>query len=284
MEGLQINVEEDVDWEEGEWWERDPPTSPATREASSSTQSEGSGSSEELSITITTSVDPPAVPQQRWVGPEYGRVLREIGEKEDRVCSICHYHCLTQVQLEDHLRRHFSRMFCRCGYNSESISSVRRHQQAKAKEGRNPQHGGEDAAIYEVDEERYNLWTQYVGLVRPPPFKIHPPQLSVRRRLGPPPRSPPSVVKTTQKEHALTLRRTTAPPLITHSRADRQRGVHAKQHSIPPREKPDPRRLLNLVRGGLGGVKESLRRIHEEEKKASRWLRDLQATVNASLE
>ena len=186
MEGLQINVEEDIDWEEGE-----------ARRGSSSSQSENTSSSEEPLLTITTTKEPPAEPQQRWIGPEYGRVLRKINEKGDRVCSVCSYHCLTQVQLEDHLRRHFSRMFCRCGYNAESISSVRRHQQAKAKEGRNLQHGGEEATIYEVDEEKYELWTAYVGLARPPPFKIFPPRPPVCR---PPPRFPPSK-RTNHREH-----------------------------------------------------------------------------------
>lgn len=105
---------------------------------------------------------------QRWVGPHCQQAIQQSRNRTSRRCTICNYKCASPSRQEAHIRRHFSRMFCRCGFNAGEPVGIRRHHQAMARHGKGHKHGDE---IFKVDSQHYEQWARYVGLSNPPPFR-----------------------------------------------------------------------------------------------------------------
>ena len=102
-------------------------------------------------------------PHQRWVGPEFQETLRKQRERLDGRCPICRYKCNTPQKQTEHIRQHFSRMFCGCGFSATGLYGIAKHKKESWW-----QH---DPEVYEVDQTHYPSWVKYMGIPNPPPFK-----------------------------------------------------------------------------------------------------------------
>lgn len=79
------------------------------------------------------------------------------------VCPICHRQAATSSGIIRHIRQHFIKTFCQCGYDSFCRDMVVKHVQRL----KHPK------SIYEVDEVLYPSWAISVGLKDPPEFGKH---------------------------------------------------------------------------------------------------------------
>ena len=135
----------------------------------------------------------------RWLTEDTRyKVAEAISGRYRDTCKYCDLRAPTR-RLRVHVRQHFIRCFCPCGFNRVSRHSVGDHQR---RNGRSSLHGGTDGKIYEVDKESYPAFCTAIDWEDPEPFQECVPNLQPkdqpaeprvkRRRPSPPPSAPPS--------------------------------------------------------------------------------------------
>jgi len=98
---------------------------------------------------------------EKWVSAACEAKINDaVKTSVNLVCPFCLRRSITKRRLIVHVRQHFAKFFCRCGYNSSSREVVIRHQQK----------GGHKRPIYEVSESLYADWVKHVKLKNPPYF------------------------------------------------------------------------------------------------------------------
>ena len=97
-------------------------------------------------------------------------LTRSIIGRERNQCKICNCQG-NKKRIKVHVRQHYTRNFCSCGYNSVSRDTVLNH--AKRCENSN-------RITYEVDKKSYPLFCNTMGWKRPPTFNSCRPKWSGR--------------------------------------------------------------------------------------------------------
>ena len=129
-----------------------------------------------------------------WVEPETRREM-ERADGGGR-CLICDWQ-REKKRTRIHIRHHFVRFYCTCGYATPSRDTLRKHHRLV---GRETGHG--DGRVYMADNANYHALGHYLGWHRPPPCRPCEPvlcgeqQLSEENRLrvAIPRRQPPAKV------------------------------------------------------------------------------------------
>ena len=136
-------------------------------------------------ITVRTSA--------RWLTEETRHKVAEslVGQYRD-TCKYCQLTAPTK-RLGVHVRQHFIRYYCPCGFNRVSRDSVGDHQRRNS---RGSLHGGSTGKIYEVDKASYPALCRAMEWEEPEPFqecvpnrqpKEQPTEVRPQRRRRPPP-------------------------------------------------------------------------------------------------
>jgi hypothetical protein len=154
-------------------------------EPSSSSSSSDSAAEEETSprrkVTRRTSprkAPAAAKPRLWWHSRRTAKLLSRgiVGVRGDecRYCGLKN----NQRRLRVHLKQHFLKNFCPCGYSRTSRDTVVDHQRRR---GRVPSHGGSEGHIFEVDKASYPDFVKFMGWKEPPEFGSCQPTLAPGR-------------------------------------------------------------------------------------------------------
>jgi hypothetical protein len=73
---------------------------------------------------------------------------------DDTSCTLCGYKGSAKRKAKIHVRQHFTKVFCPCGYGSVSRDSVGCHQRNK---NRSTRHGGPKKICIEVEEKMFSM-------------------------------------------------------------------------------------------------------------------------------
>ena len=232
------------------------------------------------------------VPNQRWVGPQIRQAIMTNRRSNRKRCCICQYKCSMQARQEEHIRRHFSRMFCRCGFGSGNADGIQRHQQSIGQLERDRAHGDQ---IFKVDAEHYTQWARYVGLRNPPPFSgpVAAPPTTVTNRLGPRASTPLEAtvappVPREMTDHELSYLRAQAldsrarHPLVSVHRPTIAVRSLQTDRSTPHQRSPrsDTTVLVDQIRRKLERVQETVVIARQAGYQTERWVGDILSTLD----
>jgi hypothetical protein len=103
----------------------------------------------------------------KWISPQTRGALGQAICREQEVCTLCDREG-TLKRLRVHVRQHFLRCYCPCGYGRLSRDSIGDHQRRM---GRTPAHGGSQGDIYESDAQMFPQMAEYLGWKDPSPFE-----------------------------------------------------------------------------------------------------------------
>ena len=115
----------------------------------------------------------------RWLTEETRHKVAEgiVGQYRD-TCKYCKLTAPTR-RLRIHVRQHFIRYYCPCGFNRVSRDSVGDHQR---KNSRGSLHGGTIGKTYEVDKASYPALCRAMEWEEPEPFQDCTPNLQPREQ------------------------------------------------------------------------------------------------------
>ena len=91
-------------------------------------------------------------PLQRWLSCKTDEALKARARTE--VCGLCNY-TTSKRQMHTHVKQHFTKHFCTCGYNSASYDSVYRHQIGQSCTATKQD-------IHEVDKHSYPRFLRFI--------------------------------------------------------------------------------------------------------------------------
>jgi transposase InsO family protein len=95
-------------------------------------------------------VQPPFHPIEKFVSQDTWIAINN--NIKDNACTICGYSASAQRKIKIHVRQHYTKVFCPCGYGSSSRDTVGYHQRSK---NRSCLHGGPEKVCYEVEESLF---------------------------------------------------------------------------------------------------------------------------------
>jgi hypothetical protein len=75
-------------------------------------------------------------------------------------CTLCGFKGSEKRKAKIHVRQHFTRVYCPCGYGSVSRDTVGGHQRVHH---RSTKHGGAEKVVYEVEESRFQELKDMLG-------------------------------------------------------------------------------------------------------------------------
>ena len=104
-------------------------------------------------------------PLQRWLSCKTDEAIKAKARAE--VCSLCDY-TTSKRQMHTHVRQHYTKNFCTCGYNSASYDSVYRHQFGQSCKATKQD-------IHEVDRHSYPRSLRFIIQKQHPPLAPVPP-------------------------------------------------------------------------------------------------------------
>lgn len=111
---------------------------------------------------------PEAGKEHIWLSKDtLEKIEYNLGVPGVRRCCVCHYNCKVGKRHVFHVRRHFVRYYCACGFHHTRKNAVEAHQKEKAEQPSHPN----DKLVYEVDKDSYQAWAKHVNLSLPNPKK-----------------------------------------------------------------------------------------------------------------
>jgi len=147
------------------------------------------------------------------------------GEGEQRRCKLCKTaQTYSRRRVRIHVKQHLCLLYCQCGFHHTSRDAVYTHQK---REGRTPDHGGKDGAIYSVDAASYAAFCEHMEWQEPPDFG---------NDIG--------LLKVTS-ESMLEVKAVKTAPVLPHKFR-----VAQKEMKSPPRPEPTPVRRPTTRREG----------------------------------
>lgn len=87
----------------------------------------------------------------------------DYGHSGERTCEVCGYQCKVTRRHREHVKRHWVRYYCGCGFHA-SKPEVKKHQKKHIAPANK-----HFEQVFEVDRDLYKEWTHYVGLTLPNP-------------------------------------------------------------------------------------------------------------------
>lgn len=108
-------------------------------------------------------------PKLRWLSAATEVLLRNnVAGSKKNTCIVCN--CSSSVRrISHHVKQHFRRSFCHCGYQHASRDCVGKHQRSLVDIGE-AIHTQKKGLIYDVDSDSYAAFCTANGWVDPPEF------------------------------------------------------------------------------------------------------------------
>lgn len=184
------------------------------------------------------------VEKRQWVSQET-KTRMELAGKDVRLkCYICKL-VTSRKALQRHVKIHFVKYYCKCGFSSQSRDYVAKHKKGCK---------NNDDIIYEVDRETYAEWAKHVNLLDNNENKENQQHYS------------PRVVE--QQQHSLTRRIDE-----DHRLEEKSRYVHSRHH---PYIRHDDRSTTtnnnNNIRNTLRCMEQNVDELHAQIRDAERNL------------
>ena len=99
--------------------------------------------------------------RKQWVLEKTkAKIERHLKANNSNQCTICNYMGENAKAFKRHLKQHFVKYFCKCGFNSCSREYVSKHNKENCP----------NFSVYEIDEATYQEWAAHVKVDNLPPF------------------------------------------------------------------------------------------------------------------
>ena len=208
---------------------------------------------------------------KKYVSTHTEELIREAADKEAGQCRICRINVAGRHLLK-HLRQHFTRVFCRCGFQSPSKDVVARHQ-------RQHQHGPEHGQrCLEAERSLYPKLCRDMGWQSPPPFEDCIPALRHGKKYQTPQELVNTLYQPTHTDGRVSIFRRLGEPIPRRlvSPPPAIRNLQVENH--PPAAPPAPRRTYWTSRRARRAAERELQReIDRDTATLRRATADLEA-------
>lgn len=88
-------------------------------------------------------------------------IKKDLGKPFNTTCGKCGYKCKIEKRHKLHVRRHYIRYYCCCGFHHDQYNMVSQHQKDCKVRGKLV--GYENTAIFQVCKRSHQAWTEYVS-------------------------------------------------------------------------------------------------------------------------